>query len=553
MCGWALCLSAQAIFTDISTSAGGDLNGFYRGISIADYNMDGHEDLLFTGLNGGTTLLRNEGNLTFSDQTTLLGLGNSDAYGCALWIDYDNDGDADLMIGGRDQESRLLRNEGGSSFTDVTVQAGIAGESKVFSLNAADIDKDGYTDIYLSELWGPNRLYYNNGDGTFSEQAAARNMLDPQLSMGSVFTDYDQDGFIDLYLTHDGDQPNIMLRNNGNGFFTDVSQATATDFAGQGMGVDVADLDADGWLDIYITNLFDNTLLRNINGQVFLDRSLASETNDIGMGWGINLLDADQDGHMDIYVANETGFSVAGINHPNILYLGEGALDYTTANPDLGDHASTQGSYGSATADLDNDGDLDLVIANSSGTCQILRNDTPNMGNWLQVVLEGTESARDAAGARVVLYTPDQTWVDEVHLGSGFASQSSQSLHFGLGNTPIINELVVYWPSGQLDSLGSFNPNQRLEINEGGSIISSTSELELESSRVVVWPNPATEWVKVEGVNGPYRYEWLDVMGRVLASGEMVGSDQPISLPNRMGRSMLFLRVEDVLFRVVLD
>ncbi|MEM6396327.1 MAG: CRTAC1 family protein [Bacteroidota bacterium] len=556
LCGWAWCLSAQPVFSDISTSAGGDLNGFYRGVSIADYDLDGWEDIIFTGLNGATTLLRNEGNMTFTDQTARLNLGSSEAYGCALWVDYDNDGDSDLLLGGRNQNSRLLRNEDGLAFTDVSNQAGIAGSSRVYSLNAADIDSDGFTDIYITEFLGPNRLYYNKGDGTFSEQAGARNMLDPQLSMGSIFTDYNQDGHIDLYLTHDGDQPNIMLRNNGSGFFTDVSQATATDFAGQGMGVDVADLDADGWLDIYITNLYDNTLLRNLSGQVFLDRSFASGTNDIGMGWGTNLFDTNQDGFMDIYVANETGFSVGGISYPNILYLGQDGLEYTTADPSLGDHASTQGSYGSAVADLDNDGDLDLVLANSSsgsGTCQILRNDTPQFGNWLQVSLKGVVSPRDAAGARVVIHTPDHTWIDEHHLGSGFASQSGSILHFGLGDASIINELVVYWPSGQVDSLGSFTPNQRLTVTEGGSIISSTSEPELANNRVVVWPNPATDWVKVEGIDGPFEYEWLDVMGRVLEQGRVAQSEQLILLPNGKGKGMLFLRVGGVLMRVVVD
>ena len=525
---------AQVSFSNISTSSGVELFGFYRGVSVGDYDGDGWEDLMLIGLNGANNLLRNEGNMTFSDQTELLGLQGDEDFGASLWADLDNDGDPDLVLGGRMEASRVFRNDAGT-FTELTQASGLVVEGRVYSLNAADIDNDGWLDLYFAELNGRNTFLRNLGNWTFADETVLRNMTDDQVSMGAIFTDFDQDGAIDLYLTHDADQPNIMLKNNGAGYFTDVSLQTATNVAANGMGVDVADLDGDGWMDIYITNLYENNLLRNLSGAFFLDRSIASGTQDLGMGWGIAMLDVDLDGDQDIYVGNETNFNVGGIFYDNILYLNDGNLSFSVADPN-GAWASSRGTYGVATADLDRDGDLDIILANSSTGCELLRNDTPTEGNWLSLELEGVTSARDAAGARVVLSSGDQQWADELHLGSSFASQTSKQLHFGLGSTAMLDEIKIYWPSGQIDSFENRATNQHYYLVEGESMVSSNQELEQEASYLV--PNPASGWVTItsqEWLTQEYvQVSWLTIDGRLIARDRFNTSPGRISIPGQV-------------------
>ncbi|MEM7573509.1 MAG: FG-GAP-like repeat-containing protein [Bacteroidota bacterium] len=537
-------LAAQPYFTDVSTQSGVEIFGLYRGVAVGDYNNDGWEDLLFTGFSGATRLLRNEGDMTFSDQTELLGLLGIENFSAGIWADLDNDGDADLILGGSLEPSKVYRNDGGN-FVDLTQSCGVGVEGRVLSLNVADVDNDGWLDVYFAELNGRNAFFRNQGDWTFVDETVARNMTDDQISMGAIFTDYNQDGAIDLYLTHDGDQPNIMLQNDGQGYFTNVSLATATNVAANGMGVDVADLDGDGWLDIYITNLYENNLLRNLGGDFFLDRSIASGTQDLGMGWGIVALDVDLDGDQDIYVGNETNFNVGGIYYDNILYLNEGALNFSIADP-MGAWASSRGTYGVASADLDRDGDLDLILANSSTGCELLRNDTSTDGHWLSFSLEGVESNRDAAGARVTVTCGEQSWTDELHLGASFASQTSKQLHFGLGSSIDLAKVTVFWPSGQVDSIADLSLDQHYDLVEGEGLVSSVEELGSED--VFLAPNPASDWVNFSASiwqgEASAKLRWWSIDGQLMAQDQLVSGTTRIPVPSSLNPGTYLVEIE---------
>lgn len=226
----------RAQFTDRSAEAGINTSGQNRGIAVIDFDSDGWEDLYFTCLDGPNRLFRNQGDGTFSDVAPAAGLDYPGPSGAAVWGDLDNDGLPDLVLGNRKEPSRIYRNLGHGTFADITLSSGMANNAQVMSVNLADVDQDGWLDIYFANFGAQNALYRNNGDGTFRDFTYASGALDDRASMGAIFFDYDRDGDPDLYLTHDAYQPNILYQNNGQGFFRNVSRESGADVAAQGMG-----------------------------------------------------------------------------------------------------------------------------------------------------------------------------------------------------------------------------------------------------------------------------------------------------------------------------
>ena len=483
---FTLSLPAQNQYEDRSAIVGINTTGPNISINVVDANGDGFEDV-YIGRNGeANQLFVNNGDGTFSEDAAAAGIADAGQTYASIWGDLDNDGDADLYVGNRNSANRLYRNEGDGTFVDVTTEAGLGYESAPRSLLLSDVDLDGWLDIYVANLDDENVLYRNNGDGTFTDITVASGALDDQLSLGAIFFDYDQDGDSDLYLTHDNNQANILYQNDGNGHFTDVSESSNTNFAGFGMGVATGDVNGDGWLDIYITNLYDNVLLLNDQDGTFTDITSTAGINDYGMGWGTTFLDFDNDGLLDIYAVNDSYFSP----YNNVLYENQGDNSFVIVSEGQPE-SSPYGAYGTATFDFNRDGQLDLLVSNvgTQGGNQYFQNVVDDGGKWLQIKLVGTESNRDAIGAQLTLYAGDQLWRQEVYGGSGYASQNSRWQHFGLGDVVWLDSLHIRWPNGLEETFTDIQTEQFLVYTEGGGL-TNTSTIMMDKY-AEIYPNPA--------------------------------------------------------------
>lgn len=470
------------------------------GLALFDYDSDGDVDIYF--LNGGPmlgakldfvardALYRNDGNWKFTDVTEQAGVGDA-GHGLGVAIgDYDNDGDPDIYVNNFGPNV-LYRNNGDGTFADVTKFAGVENGHRVGAgASFLDIENDGDLDLFVGNYikfsfdkhvprtkqglpysGGPldypretNTLYRNNGDGTFAdvsvESGIARHAA---YCMGLVCTDYDRDGDTDILVGNDTGA-NFLFQNDGTGKFDEVGLLSGFAYDGSGnpqgtMGVDCADFDNDGLLDVHVTT-YENelpTLYRNVGG-FFEDVTLPTGA---GLGtlapvkWGNALVDLDNDGDRDIFIA--CGY--LNVNIDNITNLaalwGKDRLLENTGNGkfvDVTDHSGDGmrvelSGRGAGFDDLDNDGDLDVVILNSRAMPTLLRNDSTNDHHWIDLMLRGKSTNRDAVGVRVEVVSGDLTQVDEVRSGRGYQSHFGTRLHFGLGGRDRIDKIRVYWPA----------------------------------------------------------------------------------------------------------
>lgn len=473
-----------------------------------DYNHDGLMDLYL--VNGATLaqlqgkaparttnhLYRNMGDGHFADVTTAAGVpGAGWGFGCVA-ADYDNDGHMDLLVTNFGPNV-LYRNRGDGTFTDVTKTAGVAG-GDIWHAGAAfgDYDRDGDLDLFvpgyldfnyrhpelktceyrgvtvhacgpLGYQGAPDTLYRNNGDGTFTDVTAAAGVLDKKLSFGfqAVWEDFDNDGWPDLFVGNDSN-PNYLYRNRHDGTFTEAGIASGIAYSADGkelssMGVAVGDYDHDGWMDLFITTFADDNyvLYHNDEKGMFTDVSFpagVAEPTVPYLGWGTGFFDADNDGHPDLYCVNGHVFpEVDGKGRETyrqpiqlLRNLGNGKFADVSAAAGL-KALGTFSARGSAFADYDNDGDLDLVVSIMDDKPLLLRNDGGNAGNWLKVELEGSSSNRMGVGARVRVTANGRTQTATFRAGESYLSSNDPRLHFGLGAAPRA-DVEVQWPSGKI-------------------------------------------------------------------------------------------------------
>ena len=493
-------------FEDVTAAAGltttvpeAQCGQFANGAAWGDVEGDGDLDLAVTRLGEPVQLFVNDGAGRFSDEASPRGVSVTGANG-ASFADYDNDDDADLVLVG-DGPDVLLRNDGRGRFTDVSERAGIADpDYRGISASWGDFDADGYVDLYVTNYmrctgkWDteeqiianvayfPDRLYHNNGDGTFSDVSS---WLGPPDTNGAGFTatwfDYNGDNRLDLYLGNDfvGVSPdhNHLWRNDGpaaDGWtFTDVSDDSGTAFWMNTMGIAVGDVERDGDPDMALTNITANKLLRN-DGGVFTEdpesgiaRPLQQDGTE-SITWGAGFHDLNLDGWEDLYLAagNFMGVPEVGVQ-PNELYVNGGGTTFldvsaATGADDAGD------SKGVAFADYDRDGDVDLFVVDQGGPPKLLRNDTPRAANhWLEVDTVGTASNRDGCGARVTATVAGAALTRQVMCGStSVASGNDPTVHFGLGPVSAVDELEVVWPSGTRQRLTNVGVDQLVTVEE---------------------------------------------------------------------------------------
>ncbi|MHC4103382.1 MAG: CRTAC1 family protein [Planctomycetota bacterium] len=493
------------------------------GLALFDYDNDGDVDIYF--LSGmplkGTKykvqpkneLYRNEGNWKFTNVTKEARVGDT-GYGLGVAVgDYDNDGDPDIYVNNHGPNT-LYRNNGNGTFTDVTKKAGVANGSYTGAGACfLDMDKDGDLDLYVSSYLqfsydthrtgtadgfpvyvGPNYfpaapdvLYRNNGDGTFTDVSKNSGIAEHlSWGMGTVCGDYDNDGDTDIFVANDG-EGNFLFENDGTGKFEEVGLMTgvAYDIHGdeQGsMGANCGDFNNDGLLDFYVTSYQGQlaTLYKNLGDNIFDDITRlagAGEGTVPNVTWGAGLADFDNDGDRDIFIA--CGHLLDNIERfddrstyfeTNVLLMNTGDGKFANVSDKSGDGMKVKlSSRGAGLDDLDNDGDIDVVILNSRREPTILRNDSPSKGHWLQVRLRGVKTNRDGIGAHVKVVAGDLMLLDEVHSGRGYQSHFGMRLHFGLGSRDRIDRIEVRWIGGGIDVFEDIAVDQLLTLTEGSS------------------------------------------------------------------------------------
>ncbi|MEM7161772.1 MAG: FG-GAP-like repeat-containing protein [Bacteroidota bacterium] len=529
-------------FVDVSDQAGTGNGSSNNGAVIGDFNGDGWEDIFVPARLDSSRIFLNNSDGTFSDVSSDAGIQQEGLTMTAAWGDIDNDGDLDLFVGnyytaGSPFQNYLYLNDGSGQFSDISLSAGVGTNDQTRSVHLLDVDLDGYLDIYVCNLAQQNILWHNNGDLTFSDHTISSGLLDTQISMGAIFFDYDNDGDQDIYLTHDANQAYIMYENDGTGVFTDVSQVTGLDVAGQGMGVDHGDINNDGHLDIYVTNLGPNFLLLNDGNGSYSEIAMAAGVADVGMGWGCFFLDYDNDGWEDIYVINDSNFSPVS----NKLYKNNGDNTFTLVS-ESSPLFSFNGGIGGTWADINNDGFQDIIVANGENDIglQIFENQN-NQNNWIGFNLNGTMGSSDAFGTRIQITTETGVKIDEKTGGSSYASQSSHRIYFGLGEG-IAEDISIFWPNGTVDFFESMDINQIHSLNEGQSPV-GLDEINFDLS---LYHNPFVDELRIHSSLNRGTLEIFDLLGKRIFFGNIESSLHVFDLSHLDVRGQFILRISDL-------
>lgn len=467
-------LLGQANF--IETSLGNPIYSIQsgRGVAVADFDNDGDDDF-FVAANP-SKLFRNDGQFVFTDVTASTGLNSNGQV--AVWFDGDDDGWLDLFAASW-TFTEFFKNNGNGTFTKLT-GTGLNNDSAPQALLVGDMDGDGQLDIYCNNFRHQNQLFVNKGSFQFEDRAAISGATISNLAMGGVLTDFDKDSDLDIYLVFDGNNPNKLFKNNGLAKFQEIGTSLGLNFKGQGMGVDMADFNHDGKVDFYVTNLFDNALLLSQPSGVYVDKAKDLGVNDYGMTWGVTCLDYNNDSFSDIYINNEFGFSP----YTNKLYknnAGNG-FEIVSATTAL---ENKSGGYGCAASDFDSDGNQDIVLVNhGSGGIKVFKNNESTVGNWIEINLVGTTSNKFGVGARVEIASSGVMQFDEVTAGSGYASQNSSRMHFGIGAAVMVDEVTIVWPDGSNNTYENISSNSRyLAIQNEGLTSFQTNDFKTALAR----------------------------------------------------------------------
>jgi hypothetical protein len=492
---------------------------FGPGVCVADFDGDGWQDIYFVngrdlynrGISSSNALYRNNRDGTFTDVTEKAGVpGTGYGLGC-VWGDFDNDGFPDLFV---TQYGRnvFYRNNGNGTFTDVTDKTGVAGtESGAFHSGATffDYDRDGWLDLYVgsyvalgdkrycplgdvlsscapSEYRGsPDALYHNNRDGTFTNVTKSAKIYQPEgknLSVGAA--DYDNDGWPDLFVANDGLNA-YLYHNEHNGTFKETGLVSGMAVTAQGrvmaaMCISLGDYDNDGQLDLYISDFQRSSdHLWHNDGKGFLDEvseqaGITRPTRDV-LSFGGGFFDYDNDGWLDIFIANghvypEVEQATPGTHYKQInsLFHNEGDGKFTEVSKLAGAGFGTPYvGRGVAFADFDNDGFMDVVVANNGDSPLLLHNRGGNGNHFLNFRLSGTKSNRDSMGARIRVVTGATTQIREIAGGGSYLSQSDLRANFGLGKAKRAEVVEITWPSGQRQVFRNVEADKFYLVEEG--------------------------------------------------------------------------------------
>ena len=498
------------------------------GVGFFDYDRDGWLDLLLVqgstvekalaGEKATPALFHNRGDGTFEDVTSRSGLAGG-AWGMGVTFgDYDNDGDADVYLTQLGPDL-LYRNNGDGTFTDVTERSGIRADGWSTSASFGDCDGDGLLDLYVAGYldYGPSHLppktrdctylgtpvlcgprglegardylYRNRGGGVFEDVTQTSGAVDKDryYGLGVLWSDLDGDGDLDLFVGNDA-TPNYLFENLGDGKFEDIGFISGVAVSADGneqasMGVDSGDYDNDGRLDLFLTHFASDysTLYHNEGGLMFTDVSGQAGLKDPEwslVAWGTRFMDVNLDGWKDLLHANghvypylEHSDKTEQFREPASLYLNRGNGTFVDVSKSAGSgFVQPLVGRGVAFGDYDNDGDLDLVIANLNGTPRLLRCDRRDSNHWLMLRLEGKSGNRDAIGSRISVECGGLTQVWEVKRTVGIYSASDPRAQFGLGSQEVIDHMRVRWPDGTVQAFDDVATDRHLLLREGGRL-----------------------------------------------------------------------------------
>jgi len=446
-------------FTNVTEQVKVNIKGFSgMGVAVADYDNDGYPDLYVTGY-PRSYLLRNNGDGTFRDVTETAGVMNMNHWASSAgFFDYDRDGLLDLFVcnyvsfdphhnpvcqdGGfrsychpsvfRGDHCTLYHNNGDGTFSDVTHECGIGSSiGKALGVAFADYDEDGWPDIFVANDSVPNFLFHNKGNGTFEEVGLPGGVAydqngHPRAGMGADFGDYDGDGRLDLLVTNFANEGNALFHNNGDGSFSEVTYQTGI-----------------------------------LNGSF------------LNVGFGVGFFDCNNDGNLDVFVAN--GHVAPGIEkyrddfsfkQKKLLYINQGGY-FEELSKDAGScFAVPNVGRGVAFGDIDNDGNIDVLVTNNGGLPELLRNNGSDGNHWLTLKLVGHKSNRDGIGASIKARVKDRLLVTQVQTAGSYLSSRDPRPHFGLGRAEEVSQLDIQWPSGIVQTIRNVRANQILVVHE---------------------------------------------------------------------------------------
>lgn len=518
------------VHTDRSSGPGG-------GVSFADFDGDGFDDLSFaTAAGEPLQFYRNtpDGLEALPDPT-----GNLAEIKHLLWVDYDNDGDQDLFCSSYDGPIYLYRRDGDWLFTEVTAAAGLPVITRRhYGAAWGDYNRDGWLDLYYSQRKLPgqvsqnrNRLFKNNGDGTFTDVSVAAGVEDAnRIPFCLGFTDYNGDRWPDLYIANDRNSRNTLFQNLQDGTFLDVSESSGAGIAIDAMNMGLADFDRDGDEDVFVTNIEDGCYLLQNTPDGFNNVAPALGVGFYGIGWGASWIDGDMDGLLDLYVSG----SIVGSNAISSAYYRQ------QSNGEFSPlHSGFQGdtvySWSNAVGDFNRDHRPDIAVLNQWPYPSQLWKNIGETPNFLELRLQGVLSNRDGIGSKVEIFHGGHYQSAYTHCGSGFLAQQSKTIRFGLGTFNSIDSVKITWPSGHIDRLQAPASQQTILVVEGSStegvitidadvniLLSASNPLAPPSTSLVVFPNPSPRgqaWQISPAISGKaYLY---DSLGRLLASGEI--------------------------------
>jgi len=453
--------NSDGTFADVTEKAGltgMPENHYDMGVAVGDYDNDGFEDIYVTGY-GGNTLYHNNGNGTFTDVTRRAGVGGGGWSASAGFFDYDNDGNLDLMV---------------TRYIDWTFKTNRYCGEKLpgFRAYCHPDNYDGVTNI----------LYHNNGDGTFTDVSEKAGIANPKgKGLGVAFADYDGDGFTDIFVANDSVQC-FLYHNNGNGTFTELGLLAGVGYNEDGktfagMGTNFSDYDNDGRPDIVVTDLSNERYMLFHNGG---DGTFREMTNPSGVGaatlsfagWSAGFFDYDNDGWKDIFVAQSHVMDTIEKTSPNLRYqqppllLRNDAGHFVRVVPGEAFEKSWAGR-GAAFGDLDNDGDIDVVVSNVGQNAYLLRNDGGNRNNWIRIETVGKKSNRDGIGSRVkVVSASGLTQYFTINTAVGYQSASDKRLLVGLGSDSSAKLIEIRWPSAIVQKFENVKAGQTLKAIE---------------------------------------------------------------------------------------
>lgn len=466
--------NGNGTFTDVTKSSGINFHGMGMGVAVGDVDNDGYPDIFVTDF-GKNKFYHNNGNGTFTDESEKSGLGKMNGFWTgASWADYDKDGYLDLYVCGyvkysqsdknpqtrRDnndeppdinplsfppQRNLLYHNNKNGTFTEVAMKAGVADEGgKSLSASWCDFNNDGWPDLYVANDVTDNAMYLNMGDGTFNDVSHLAHVADYRGAMGLAVGDWDNNGTMDLFVTH------WLAEQNG----------------------------------FYINEM--NSMGRMNSGLRFRDEADKfglGETSLDYVGWGTSFFDYDNDTRLDLLVVN--GSTNQQEDNPknlipmtNLLFWNQGpAKGFADVTSVSGEALSYNNvGRGAAFGDFDNDGDVDVFIVNNCGKGVLLRNDGGNKNNWLEVKLTGTKCNRSAIGVRLKLVSGNVSQIREVNDQSSYLSQNSFVQHFGLAKDKEVQTLDIDWPDGSHQQFSNIPVNQKIQIIEGEDSIKNFAQ-----------------------------------------------------------------------------